>query len=468
MRKTLIFRYCFCLALTALFVGQATGQSVVVDSIVITGLSRTNKEIVLRDINIRPGDTLIEKKINTVLLDNRLMLMNTGIYSQVKLSYRHSQTKENAIIVLIHIDESWHIYPVPYFEMVDRNINVWARDYNFDLNRINGGIKLFVTNLSGNRDRLDGTFLLGFHDKAELSYWLPYMNKKQNLGIRFSGLWAVNKEIAYLTTTDNVQKRWLSDTTIIFRKKFSAALFYQPKIFNKQMLKLEWRDYKINKQVLDKLQPGFFASPDGKMSYPVITYSFTRDTRNIHPHPTKGYVLDFMIEKQGLNSIRDALITSIDFRYFQRLSAKWTATQQIKHQNNWSNKPTDYFHNRALGDELNYLRGYEYYIIDGQQYAFSKTSLQYLLYDNVWNLGKLMPLKSLRTPQVQFFLAFNFDMGYIATARNFSKTNFNDKLLKGGGIGLEIVAYYDKMLQIEYSMNEKYEKDIFLHLNLSF
>ena len=79
-----------------------------------------------------------------------------------------------------------------------------------------------------------------------------------------------------------------------------------------------------------------------------------------------------------------------------------------------------------------------------------------------------MPIKSLRTPQVQFFFAFNFDMGYIPTAKNFNKTNFNGKLLKGGGVGLEIVAFYDKMLQIEYSMNEKYEKDIFLHLNLNF
>ena len=54
-------------------------QSVVIDSIVITGLNRTNKEIVLRDINIKPGDTLVEKKIEAVLVDNRLFLMNTGI-----------------------------------------------------------------------------------------------------------------------------------------------------------------------------------------------------------------------------------------------------------------------------------------------------------------------------------------------------------------------------------------------------
>ncbi len=443
-------------------------QSVVIDSIVITGLNRTNKEIVLRDIKIKPGDTLVEKKIEAVLVDNRLFLMNTGIYSQVKITYENAKTKPHAINVLIHIDESWHIYPVPYFEMVDRNFNVWARNYHFDLARINAGIKLYISNLTGNRDHLDGTFHLGFHDKAEASYWLPYMNRKQNLGIQFTGLWANSKEVAYATTPENEQLRWFLDTTIIFRKKFSATLSYQPRLFTKQKLKIEWQYYRINKSVLDKLQPDFFASPDGKMSYPVISYNITKDTRNIQPHPTKGYVFNFLIEKQGINNIRDALITLIDFRYFQRLSAKWTATQQLRHQNNWINKATDYFHNRALGDELNYIRGYEYYIIDGQQYALSKTSLQYMLFDNYWNLGKFMPIKSLRKPQVQLFLAFNFDMGYIPSAKNVPKTNFNDKLLKGGGIGLEIVAFYDKMLQIEYSMNEKYEKDIFLHLNLSF
>ncbi|MBL7831867.1 MAG: hypothetical protein JNK41_12620, partial [Saprospiraceae bacterium] len=89
-------------------------QNLVIDSIIISGLTRTNKEIVLRDINIRPGDSLIEKKIPEVLIDNRLNLMNTGIYSQVKIGFERSVSKKDAVNILIHVDESWHIYPVPY------------------------------------------------------------------------------------------------------------------------------------------------------------------------------------------------------------------------------------------------------------------------------------------------------------------------------------------------------------------
>ena len=446
----------------------ARAQYVHIDSIIVTGLTRTNKEIVLRDINIRKGDSLIEKKIPEVLIDNRLNLMNTGIYAQAKLSSQPSTKSENGIFIIIHVDESWHIYPVPYLELVDRNINVWLKEYHLNPSRINAGVKLYISNLTGNRDRLDGTIYFGYNDKLEASYWLPYMNKKQNLGIQFTGLWARSKELAYTTTNENVQKRWLSDTTMIFRKKFSAALFYQHRLRTKQQLKIEWRQIDIDKQVLDALQPNFLSAPNGHLGYPVITYDIVYDIRNIRPHPTKGFVFNFNIEKQGFTKERNALISKVDFRYFRQISPKWTFTQALKNQTNWLNTPVDYFHNRALGEEPDYIRGYEYYIIDGQQYSYTKTSLQYLFYDKEWNLGKIMPIPSLRTPQVQFFMAFNFDMGYVPTARNFNKTRFNDKLLKGGGIGLEIVAFYDKMLQIEYSMNELYQKDIYLHLNLNF
>lgn len=443
-------------------------QNVVIDSIIITGLTRTNKEIVLRDINLKLGDTLIERKVPELLVDNRLNLMNTGIYAQVKLNYYPSKSKINAIVITINVDESWHIYPVPYLEIVDRNINVWIRDFNLDFSRINAGIKLFISNLTGNRDRLDGVFHLGYHDKIEASYWLPYINKRQNLGVQFSGLWANTKEIAYATTNKNVQERYLSDTTMLYRKKFSTAIIYQPKLRTRQRLKFEWRQLEIDKRVLDRLQPNFLNAPDGKIGYPVITYNVTYDNRNIRPHPTKGFMIDFYIEKQGINQTRDALITKVDFKYFKRISSLWTFTQQIRNQNNWSKTPVDYFHNRALGEDDNYLRGYEYYIIDGQQFSFSKTSFQYLMFDKMINLGKLMPIRSLKLAQIQLFLAFNFDMGYVPTSKNFNKTRLNDRLLKSGGLGLEIVGFYDKMLQIEYSMNELYEKDIFLHLNLNF
>ncbi len=452
----------FCMA------QQAWAQYLIVDTIIVSGLTRTNKEIVLRDINIKTGDTLIENKILEVLLDNRLYLMNTGIYAQVKLSFDHSTTRENAVVININVDESWHIYPVPYLEIVDRNINVWIRDFDLDFSRINAGIKMFISNLTGNRDRLDGVFHLGYHDKIEASYWLPYINKKQNLGVQFSALWANSKELAYATTESNIQKRWLSDTTLIFRKKFSGAIIYQPKLRTRQRLKIEWRQLEIDKRVLDNLQPNFLQAENGKIGYPVISYNITYDNRNIRPHPTKGFMIDFIVEKQGINQTRDALITKVDFKYFKQFATNWTVTQQIQHQNNWSKKPVDYFHNRALGEDDKYLRGYEYYIIDGQQFTISKTSFQYLVFDKLLNLGKAMPIRSLKLAQFQLFLSLNFDMGYIPTATNFNNTQFNNKLLKGGGIGLDIVAFYDKMLQIEYSINELYEKDIFLHLNLNF
>ena len=43
----------------------------------------------------------------------------------------------------------------------------------------------------------------------------------------------------------------------------------------------------------------------------------------------------------------------------------------------------------------------------------------------------------------------------------------SNRLLWGGGIGLDIVLYYDKVIQIEYSFNDLMENGYFLHLNLN-
>jgi hypothetical protein len=66
------------------------------------------------------------------------------------------------------------------------------------------------------------------------------------------------------------------------------------------------------------------------------------------------------------------------------------------------------------------------------------------------------------------YLTANFDLGYVQSSAQRFKSELNDKMLPGGGIGLEIVAFYDKMIQLEYSINRLGEKDLFLHINFTF
>ncbi len=352
--------------------------------------------------------------------------------------------------------------------MVDRNFNVWWKEYKHDPSRINLGTKVFINNLTGHRDRLDILVHWGYHNKYEAEYSLPYINKSNNLGIQVSGLWSKTKELGYYTDNNNNQERFLANRELIRRIKLSLALIYQPRIKSKQRWKIEWRNYRTDSLINNVLNKRFLNTINNWLSYPVFSYDYQYDCRNIKPHPTKGFSIYAGIEKQGFSELRNALISMFEIKNYLQIFPKITWTQNLKTQANWITENTDYFHNRALGEGDNYIRGYEYYLIDGQKFAYFKTSLQWLMYDGKWNLNQIMPIDALKKPPVQMFFTINNDLGYVAHTPGFNKGQFNDKLIWGGGIGLEIVAYFDKMIQLEYSFNQLFENDVFLHLNLSF
>jgi len=451
-----------------LIVVKIIGQETRINDISIYGLTRTSKDIVIRDLFIQKGDRILIREIPETIKENQWQLLNTGIYADVEIIPTLLKQDSSEISFIIYIQEAWFIYPTPYLEIVDRNFNVWWKDYKHDLSRINLGTKIFINNLTGHRDRLDILVHWGYHDKYEAEYSLPYINKSNNLGIQLSGLWSNTKELGYNTDNNNKQERFLSEHELLKRLKLGISLIYQPKIRSKQRLKIELRNYQIDSTIYSSLNKSFLYSTNNKLIYPVFSYDFQFDRRNIKPHPTVGYAIYASIEKQGINSLRNALLTVFELKNYLQIFPKITLAQNFRTQINWITGIPDYYHNRALGEGDYYIRGYEYYLIDGQKYAYIKTSLQWLIHEGKWNLNKMMPIEALKKPPIQIYFTLNNDLGYVAQARGFNKGQFNDKLIWGGGIGLEILAYYDKMIQLEYSFNQLFENDVFLHLNLNF
>ena len=64
---------------------------------------------------------------------------------------------------------------------------------------------------------------------------------------------------------------------------------------------------------------------------------------------------------------------------------------------------------------------------------------------------------------------FNFDMGYAKNSTVLVARNpLNNRLIRSGGLGLDIVAYYSWVWQIQYSWNDLGQKGIFLHYKTGF
>ena len=60
------------------------------------------------------------------------------------------------------------------------------------------------------------------------------------------------------------------------------------------------------------------------------------------------------------------------------------------------------------------------------------------------------------------------DRAYVNDPQYGEINPFGNRWLWGGGLGLDLVLHYDKVIQIQYSINHLKEKGLFLHFKLSF
>jgi hypothetical protein len=62
------------------------------------------------------------------------------------------------------------------------------------------------------------------------------------------------------------------------------------------------------------------------------------------------------------------------------------------------------------------------------------------------------------------FLTSYADAGYVYAPLSTSETNLLDnKLLYGGGVGIDIVTFYNVVFRVNYSINRQGNKGFFLH-----
>ena len=115
-----------------------------------------------------------------------------------------------------------------------------------------------------------------------------------------------------------------------------------------------------------------------------------------------------------------------------------------------------------------YVRGYEYYVVDGQSYWLSKTAAKYALIEKTNFDIPYVKMKQFNKSHYSLYLGIFSDIGYVIDNQNQEQNSINNSLLWGKGIALDYVTYYDKLLRIEYSINALGEKGVFLHFSSPF
>lgn len=444
-------------------------NTAIIRRIIIEGQHRTKVEVILRELDFEENDTIPLSKLPSRLVENELNILNTGLFTSAKITYKDWIGATNEVTLLITVKESWYIFPFPILEMADRNFNVWWDTYGHSLRRLNYGVRFYHTNLTGRRDQLKAVFQLGFTKKYELIYTLPYINRRKTLGLNLNFLHTREKEIGYTTTGDELLFSRDSDNPLLRRFRLGAGVQFRPRLDFTHRLRLTFHDNFVDEKVRTELNSDFFLN-GMEQRYLSASYQFELDKRDIRPYPMHGFYFQGTAERNGLMVSKgmDALNLDATWQQFFAIGKKWSAGYVLRGKTGLRREKQPYYGSQAIGYEPDFIRGYEYYVVDGLDFGYNKTLLRYQLFNRQVNWGEYMRLESFKLMPVKLYLVLHNEMGYVNNPFYADGNPLANDLLWGTTLGLDLVLYYDKVFNFELSRNRLGEYGFYLHWTFSF
>ncbi len=444
-------------------------EQVYIDTISVTGNKHTLSEIILREMSINKGDTILLDQLSEEIRWSEQMIMNTGLFNRAQISYKGWKGETNEVHLLVTVEENWYLYPIPIFELADRNFNVWWVDQKRSLDRTNYGMDFAHINLTGRKDKLKASLKYGYTRKYALSYEFPYVNKAQTLGVSADiGYWR-NKEVNYRTERSK-QVFYRTEEGFIY-ERFSSGLglTFRPQLRSFHNLNIGFSQLRVGDEVARDLNPHYLLEGRHRLRFFSLRYDYFRENRDVAPYPWSGSFCYGTLIKDGLGIFgeRDGLTLLTGYGKYLPWGERWSLGLEMRTKLSLIRSRQPYRDNRGLGFGRHTLRGWEYYVIDGMDMGLAKSSLRFRFAEYNFNFGKMMPIGALRRMPVRLHLSLNNDLGYVNSPYAHVDNPHSNRLLWGGGIGLDIVLYYDKVIQIQYSVNDLLENGLFLHLSMN-
>lgn len=438
-----------------------------VTKITVHGNKKTKQATIIREMDISVGDTIPLQQLNTRIQENWKLLIGTGLFLTVEIRTTN-QTATTAELA-VTVKEDWYIYPIPIVELADRNFNEWWKTYNRDLKRLNLGLRFYWLNTTGRNDQLKLVTQFGFTQKYELDYRVPFFNRKKTLGARINTLYARTKEVN-LKTDHNKTVFFRQDNNYLLKRiRLGTRFWYRPKVREKLELRIRYYNNQIQ-DTIQKVSPEFFNNSTLSQEYLSFRLRFISDHRDLRAYPMKGFYSATTIQKDGIGlfkSVNSMTASSLLAVYFP-LPMKFSVELIARGQASLIRQQQPFYQlQQALGYGGNFVRGYEYYVIDGLDFGYQKTSIRYELFNKDITINAI-PFEGFKTIPLKLYLKLNNDFGYVNNPYGETSNSLENKLLWGGGPGLDLVLYHRYVVQFEFSINRFNEKGLYLHYQFLF
>ena len=466
--KKVIFIFLVSQTLLLPLIGQ-NADVVIIGDIFLEGNDHTRDFVLKREMDIKTGDTVLVSELQQRLLRNENHLLNTGLFLSADVDAIDWQRGMPVADIEVNVHETWYFFPIPVVKLADRNFNVWWDKYNADLERLIFGLRGYHFNLTGVRDYLKLIAEFGFRQRYQLRYRYPYLNKDRTLGMEFEFGYSRSRNGVY-ATENNRLAFLISEQKDNFKSFFTdISVKYRPEYYLSHEIGVAFTSNFISDTVRS-LNPGFHLNNSATQRYFSIYYGFVNDRRDRRFQATSGYYIDAYITQVGFGIYDDLNYGFIQANLktylplHKKVTGRWSTTGRLF----FNKDKISYNHSQGLGYGNQYVRGYEYYVVDGTDFFISHQGITWEFFNNTFNLSKILPFKKMNVVPLRLFLSANVDVGFVNTAQYAEQITLDEQWLYGYGPSLEILLAEGYLFGIDYSFNHLGESGVFLHTKFNF
>ncbi len=440
---------------------SVVNDSILIKTVKVSGDKKTRSRIIRNELLFKKGDVIAKSDFFELIGKSRQNLLNTSLFNFVYINYIFTNNKE--VDFEIKVDERWYTWFLPLLEHADRNFSAFLD--NGDWSRMNYGIYLKQENFRGMNEILKLKLRIGYLNEVEILFSSAKRNNKIGWGTSFN--YAAQNQVSY-GILDNKAIYFKTSNSFIQQQVASELyLHYRHDFVNRHKLTLGYNSYNI-KDTLAMLNPNYLSNGQNFLNFLSLEYKYNLDLRDSKTYPLKGNMFEGSIARNGLgivnNDINNFSLKLIFQQYGKIMNRVYYGVSfgGVANTNNYN----PFVISNGLGYK-EFLNGYEYNVIESDNYGYLKNKILFELIPTQTTNINFINLNQFSKLHYAVYIKPFFDSGYVHKQNPDISNSLSNSFLYSYGIGVDLVTYYDKVLSVNYAINNMRFKGLYIHLNLA-
>ncbi len=436
-------------------------DTLIVSKVFISGNKKTKTKIIHNELLFNEGDSLSKQNIYDKIIQSRNNLNNTSLFNFVYINYWVLENEQ--LFVEVKVDERWYLWTLPIIEQGDRNLSAFLN--SGDWSRINYGVYIKKENFRGMNEIVRLKLRLGYLNELQLSYRSAEYNDRLGWGVNIC--YQGNAQVSFNTLENQDHVIKVDNGFAQQVGEVNLRLKYRHNYVHRHQLIGGYNSVLVADTIAD-LNPDYLLDGNTSLSFLSLGYNYSIDYRDSKVYPLRGNMFEGNILKSGLgiiNNSYDDLSLKLAYYQFGHLYNKFYYGWQLAGKyGSAENNP--YIFNKGLGTE-DFLNGFEYNVIRGTSYGFSKQKLAYEIVPTQTVNLNFLRLKQFSKLHYAFYVRAFFDSGYVYDANQHATNTMSNSFLCSYGLGIDLVTYYDKVFNFSYATNNFGDRGFYIHLDMS-